>query len=58
LLLYIKRNEQYELKTEITELESWRYWTAVGISLVLFMFLLALVSTGMHDGLPGSHNRF
>jgi len=58
LLLYIKRDRQYELKTEITELESWRYWTAVGISLVLFMFLLALVSTGMHDGLPGSHNRF
>ncbi len=58
LLLYLKRKEQYKLDMGVTELESWQYWTSIFIGLVLFMFVLALISTGLHDGMPGSHNRF
>lgn len=58
LLLYLKRNEKYQIATGDTKLESWQYWTSVVVGLVLFIFMLALISTGLHDGLPGSKNRF
>ncbi|MEN8193272.1 MAG: hypothetical protein ABFS12_10680 [Bacteroidota bacterium] len=58
ILLYIKRKEQYNLGNEMTELESWKYWVSAAIILVLFIFTLALVTNGIHDGNIRFHNRF
>jgi len=58
LLLFAKQDKVYEFNTEPTELESWKYWTSILVGLVIFMFLIALVSASLHDGLPGAHNRF
>ena len=58
LLLFAKKDNLYELNTGTTELESWKYWISISVGLIIFMFLLSLISTGFHDGLSGSHNRF
>jgi len=58
LLLYFKRESKYEFSNEATELESWKYWTSIVVGLILFIFLIAIISTGTHDAMPGSHNRF
>jgi len=58
LLLYLKRENKFGFSSQATELESWKYWISVVVGLVLFIFVIALISTGTHDALPGSHNRF
>lgn len=58
LLLYFNKNNRYGFDNIATKLESWKYWSIVAIGLIIFMFVLAFISTGLHDGLPGSHNRF
>lgn len=58
LLIYLKRESKYEFSSEVTELESWKYWTSIVVGLILFIFLIALISTGTHDAIPGAHNRF
>ncbi len=38
--------------------ETWKRWGIIMLSLVLVFLLIALISTSMHDGIPGSHDRF
>ena len=57
-LLYLKRENKYEFKNEATELGSWKYWTSIVVGLIVLVFLIALISTGTHNAMPGSHNRF
>ncbi len=58
LLLYLKKESQFKFNSEATELESWKYWLSILVGLVLFIFLIAYISTVSHEALPGSHNRF
>lgn len=58
ILLYFKRESKYEFSNEATELESWKYWTSIVVGLILFIFMIAFISTGTHDAMPGAHNRF
>lgn len=58
LLLYLKKESQFEFKREATELESWKYWSSIVVGLVFFIFLIAFISTVSHEALSGSHNRF
>jgi len=58
LLLYFKRGSQFDFSNEVTKLESWKYWISIVVGLILFVFVIALISTVTHDAMPGSHNRF
>jgi len=58
LLLYLKRGSHFELKNENTKLESWKYWSMIVLGLIIFIFLIAIISTVSHEAVPGSHNRF
>ncbi len=58
ILLFYNRERIYEFKNEIFELETWQFWTKITLALVVLFFILALISIGSHDGIPGSHDRF
>ncbi len=58
LILYLKRESIFKFNNKATVLESWKYWTFILVGLIVFTFLLAVISTGTHDAMPGSHNRF
>ena len=38
--------------------ETWKRWGIIIISLMLLFVILALVSTNIHNELPGAHDRF
>jgi len=38
--------------------ETWKRWGIISVSLLLVIVLLALISTNIHNGLPGAHDRF
>ena len=57
-LLFLNKENNYLVSNESTNLESMQYWGKVVVGLILFFFIIALISTGSHDGLPGAHNRF
>jgi hypothetical protein len=58
ILLFINRDKNYEFISITKKLESWKYWTVFAVGIVLIIFLIALISSGSHAALPGSHNRF
>ena len=54
---YILRKET-DLPKENAINETWKRWGVIIISLMLVFVILALISTNVHDGISGSHDRF
>ena len=58
ILLFFNKDKIYKFSDQIFELESWQFWTKISVALVVLFFILALISIGSHEGIPGSHDRF
>jgi hypothetical protein len=57
-LLFLNKEKSYQISNAVTNLESMKFWGKVFVGLILFFFIIAIISTGSHDGLSGAHNRF
>ncbi len=58
LTLFSNKNKYLKLKTTKTKLETWKFWSSVAGAVIILVFVFALISTNVHDALPGAHNRF
>jgi len=50
--------KESDLPYENGVVETNKRWTYIIIGFLIVLVLLALISVNIHDGLPGSHDRF